>query len=358
MPGSVPTADIREITELLGDAAHGFAGKTFLISGGCGFLGRYFVELLVYLNVNLLKTPCKIIVLDNLLTANDDNAGINDIPNVTFVEHNIAEAFYWHEPITHIIQAAGIASPYYYRRYPIETIEVSTLGTKNMLELARHHHVEGYLFLSSSEIYGDPDPGHIPTEESYRGNVSCLGPRACYDESKRLGETLCSIFHDRYRVPTKIVRPFNVYGPGMRERDYRVLPNFASRIVAGAPLHIYGDGRQTRTFCYITDAINGILRTLVEGTPGEAYNIGNSQPEISIGDLAREMESVLERDIGVDFKGYPDSYPPDEPMRRCPDLTKARQDLGYIPTVDLRTGLHRFLNWAHQNYTGLGSNDE
>lgn len=345
--------DLREIAEPLGSDARRFAGKTLLVCGGCGFLGRYFVELIVYLNEKVLEKPCRLLVLDSLITAEKENASIEDLPNVTFIKHDIIQPFHWEEPLDYIVQTAGIASPYYYRKYPLETLEVATLGTKNMLQLACHHQVKGFLFLSSSEIYGDPDPKHVPTRESYRGNISCTGPRACYDESKRLGETLCKIFHEHYGVPVKIVRPFNIYGPGMRETDYRVLPNFASRLIGGGPLYIYGTGAQTRTFCYVSDAMNGFLRTLLNGIPGEAYNIGTPQPEISIVDLVKEMEAVLGRGIEVVSIEYPDSYPPDEPMRRCPDINKARFQLSYEPTIDLREGLRRFIDWAFGTYTGV-----
>lgn len=229
---------------------------------------------------------------------------------------------------------------------------MATVGTKNVLQLAREHEITGLLCFSSSEIYGDPDPRHIPTPESYRGNVSCEGPRACYDASKRLGETLCRIFHEQYGVPVKVVRPFNVYGPGMKEKDYRVLPNFASRILAGKPVQVYGTGKQMRTFCYATDAINGFLRVLLDGVPGEAYNIGNSRPEVSMLDLARELAAVVKRRIKVIATEYPESVPPDESLRRCPDITKARRDVGYEPTVESREGLRRFMDWAFRNYNG------
>ena len=191
------------------------------------------------------------------------------------------------------------------------------------------------VFFSSSEIYGDPDPSQVPTQESYRGNVSCRGPRACYDESKRVGETLCYIFHERFGTNVMTIRPFNVYGPGMQERDYRVLPNFASRIKAGKPLKLYGSGTQTRTFCYVTDAIVGFMQTLLRGVPGEAYNIGNPSPEVSMRDLVAAIERVTRpcrsRTASTDLPRS--SYPADEPMRRCPDIRKAALQLGYTPRV-------------------------
>jgi len=151
-------------------------------------------------------------------------------------------------------------------------VDVREGGRDEALLFSREYnakHGARFTFFSSSEIYGNPDPDHVPTQESYRGNVSCRGPRACYDESKRVGETLCYVFHDKYGTPTTTIRPFNIFGPGMQETDYRVLPNFASRLKAGQPLHLYGVGVQTRTFCYITDALTGFLQVIAKGVPGE-----------------------------------------------------------------------------------------
>jgi UDP-glucuronate decarboxylase len=208
--------------------------------------------------------------------------------------------------------------------------------------------------MSSSEIYGDPDPRHVPTPESYRGNVACQGPRACYDEGKRVGETLCHIFHERFGTRINTVRPFNVYGPGMLKDDYRVLPNFASRIVAGDRLKVYGTGAQTRTYCYVTDAVTGFFKALLKGVPGEVYNIGCTGPEVSVLDLVRAIERVLGRSVAYDVIEHPDSYPADEPLRRCPDIRKATLQLGYAPRIGLEEGLGRFLTWASDAYTAGG----
>jgi UDP-glucuronate decarboxylase len=344
-------SDLAEIANRLGERAFVLSGKTILMTGARGFLGRHFTEAIVYLNQHVLKSPCTVAGFDNLITAGDAGSKIEDRLNVQFVKHDVIKPIEWEGPIDYIMHLAGIASPFYYRAYPLETLEAAITGTRNMLELATRCHAR-LTFFSSSEIYGDPDPIHVPIPESYRGNVSCRGPRACYDESKRVGETLCYIFHAKFGTATTIVRPFNVYGPGMQESDYRVLPNFASRIKSGKPLSVYGSGSQTRTFCYITDAIVGFLLTVISGVPGEAYNIGNPKPEVSMVDLIKAMEGVLQRPIAYNVIEYPDSYPTDEPMRRCPDIRKAHLQLGYEPQVTLEEGLRRFLAWTDQVYVG------
>ncbi len=351
MTAPLLSSDIDEICARLGAVAQAFAGKTVLLTGARGFLGRYFTDVFLRLNEKLLEKPVHIVALDNLITAGDAGAEIPQSENLTFVEHDVINPYSTDRSIDYVIHAAGIASPFYYRAYPLETLEVAITGTRNMLELADQHDAR-FTFFSSSEIYGDPDPKHVPMAESYRGNVSCQGPRACYDESKRVGETLCYIFHNKNGTHTNVIRPFNIYGPGMQETDYRVLPNFANRIKAGQPLNVYGSGSQTRTFCYVTDAIFGFILVFLNGVAGEAYNIGNPQPEISMIDLAHRMKAVSHRDVEFNLIEYPDSYPADEPMRRSPDIRKARLQLGFHPRIELDEGLSRFLNWSDQAYTG------
>ena len=343
-------SDIDEIAERL-DARQKFEGKTVLITGAGGFLGRYFIEVFEKFNQSYFNNPVKVIAVDNLITSGQIGPKIIEDVNVDFVEHDVTKKFDTKQPVDYIMHAAGIASPHYYKKYPLETLEVAITGTKNMLSLAQEKKSR-FLFFSSSEIYGDPDSNNIPTSESYRGNVSCLGPRACYDESKRVGETLCYIFQHKFNVHTNIVRPFNLYGPGMQEEDLRVLPNFASKIKSKLPLKIYGDGKQTRTFCYITDAITGLLKVVLDGKKGEVYNIGNPSPEVSILDIVKSIQQVLKRDIPFDLIEYPESYPSGEPYRRCPDIQKAKDGINYIPQINLNEGLKRFLTWTKENYEG------
>jgi UDP-glucuronate decarboxylase len=342
--------DVQQIVDRLGDDVQRFAGKTLLLSGGAGFLGRHFVSAFRRMNDSVLKKPCKVISADNYITGEQlslHEGGRHD-PNVVDVWADISYPLPIREGIDFIMHAAGVASPVYYMKYPLETIESAVQGTKNLLELGRRNtNLEGFLFFSSSEIYGDPDPSAIPTPETYHGYVSSVGPRACYDESKRLGETIATVYQQRYGVPAKIVRPFNVFGPGMKCDDRRVVPMFTFSALNGKPLPVHGDGRQTRTFCYITDAIVGFLKTLLHGRPGEPYNIGNSNNEISMADLAQLYVDMVP---GATFNqiGYPDTYPAGEPQRRCPDLRKAAEHLGYSSTVDLSEGLSSFIAWARQ----------
>jgi UDP-glucuronate decarboxylase len=343
-------SDIKELAVELGDVVDDFAGKTVLLAGGRGFLGRYFAVLFDELNRTRLTEPCRLVAVDDLITSGEAGASFSSDSH-EFLRQDISVRFDFDEPVDYVVHAAGIASPFYYSAYPLETMDVAIFGSRHLLQIAAKSHAR-YTFFSSSEIYGDPDPAHVPTPESYRGNVASQGRRACYDESKRVGETLCYVFHNYFGVTTNIIRPFNIYGPGMQEDDYRVLPNFASAIKGGRQLSLYGSGSQTRSFCYITDAMNGFLRVISRGVPGETYNIGNPDPEIAMLELAERIGAVSGRPVDYRIIEYPDSYPGDEPNRRCPDIRKAHLQVGYRPVVDLDTGLQRFLSWADRMYTG------
>jgi nucleoside-diphosphate-sugar epimerase len=220
-------------------------------------------------------------------------------------------------------------------------------------------HVSGFLYYSSSEIYGDPVSGAIPTPETYRGNVSCTGPRACYDESKRFGETLAVNFARVYRLPITIARPFNNYGPGMKINDGRVIADFCRAVIEKRDIVMHSDGSPTRTFCYVADAVVGYYKVLLRGTPGEAYNVGTDHPEIAMRDLA-----ALVIKIGSDVNDYAGGlviqpsdevdYLVDNPTRRCPDMTKAHRELQYRPQIGLEEGIRRTLLWYVDNSEALG----
>jgi nucleoside-diphosphate-sugar epimerase len=241
----------------------------------------------------------------------------------------------------------------------LKTIDANINGLRNLLDYCvaqqgRGRAIEGFLFYSSSEIYGDPSPDAIPTSEDYRGYVSCTGPRACYDESKRFGETLCVVFAQQHGIPTKMARPFNNYGPGLKITDKRVIPDFVRDIMAGRDIVMYSDGKPKRTFCYSADSITGYYKVLVNGRAGEPYNVGIEKPEISMNELA---EKLIEH--GRAMFGYhgklvhklnPEAdYLVDNPNRRCPSIEKARTHLGYNPTILVDEGLRRSMIWYHHN---------
>ena len=346
MVSKIVQEDIKNIVNSIKKEAGVFEGKTLLISGGAGFLGSYMVAAILKLNADYFKKPCKIIVVDNYITSSEKNSILdaND-PNVEFIKHDVRIPLSKEIKADFLIHAAGLASPYYYRRFPLETIEVAVNGTKNFLDFAKEKKVKSVLYFSSSEVYGDPDPNFVPTPEEYWGNVSQIGPRACYDESKRLGETLCKIYHDLYNVPVKIVRPFNVYGPGMKTNDYRAVPTFVARAMAGGGLSVSYQGNQTRTFCYISDATQGFLKVLASGKNGEVYNVGMDNEEINMISLATIISGFFPKKPEVMLVSYPESYPAGEPQRRCPSLAKIRKELNYKPTVNLKSGLNRTINW-------------
>lgn len=341
--------DLERIAAGLGDEAKKLSGATLLISGGAGFLGSYVCGVIALLNRKTLSRPCRVIALDNYITGSAENfMGEMYDGNIRFVRGDVSLPLTVDASPDYIIHAAGLASPVYYRKHPLATIESAVYGAKNLLEFARTRDgkVKGFLFFSSSEIYGDPDPGAIPTPETYKGNVSSIGPRACYDESKRLAETLCMVYHERYGAPIKIVRPFNVYGPGMKSDDYRVVPTFMARALAGGPLPVHDTGVQTRTFCYISDAMTGFFKVLLSAPAGEIYNVGQDTEEVSMMTLAARVADLFPRQgVRAELVRYPETYPADEPKRRRPDLTKIRRDLGYAPQVLLSEGLSRTLAW-------------
>lgn len=342
--------DIKEISALLGPLAEEFAGRTVLLTGAAGFLGFGLTSLFQYLNEHRLKRPVRVLAFDNFISSAIGRDAWPNAPHIELRTGDISQNVEIAESVDFIIHAAGVASPVWYRTKPLETLDVSTRGTRTMLEIARNTRAR-MLHFSSSEVYGNPDPRHIPTSENFHGDVAFRGPRACYDEGKRLSETLCDIFHDQFGVHVVTVRPFNVYGPGMRERDYRVLPSFASRLKSGETLQVFGHGQQTRTFCYLVDALTGALLALLKGAPGDVYNIGNPRPEISMADLARLVCKISGKGT-VNVIDYPDGYPSNEPMRRCPDIAKARLQLGFEPRVSLEDGLARFLAWTEKAYLG------
>lgn len=332
----------------LGDAADALEGRTVLVSGGAGFLGAAMVDVLIHLNRTRFSRPVRAIVVDNFVTGVPARLrGLAEDEHVEMIDADVSRDFHIATPFHYAIHAAGIASPIVYRAKPLQTADVNVWGLRRMLELARaQSDLQGFLFFSTSEIYGDPDPASIPTREDYRGFVSCTGPRACYDESKRFGETLAVVYHQEFGFPIRSVRPFNVYGAGQRLDDGRIIPDLMRAAARNTPLVLHSDGRATRSFCYISDATAGFYRAMLKGHPGEAYNIGNDH-EVSIRDVADIVAKLSGTPVTFESSADP-HYLTDNPQRRCPELTKSRTHLEYTPHTPLHEGLARTLTWARE----------
>ena len=338
------------------------AGKRLLITGGGGFLGYYLVQAALHWNrTRASRGIIDVTVYDNYLRGvpawlealrSDKNLHLVRFDMTKPLPRDMGH-FDW------IIHAAGIASPIYYRQKPLECIDANIIGLRNLLDYAVAERdagraLEGFLFYSSSEIYGDPTADAIPTPETYRGLVSCTGPRACYDESKRFGETICVTYARQFGIHVKQARPFNNYGPGLKITDGRVLPDFARNALNGQDLVMLSDGSPTRTFCYATDAITGYYKVLVRGQDGEGYNVGIERPEISMAQLATLVAETSRELFGyrgkvVLGKAQEADYLVDNPNRRCPDITKARTHLDFNPRVLPPEGVYRSLVWYSHN---------
>ncbi len=344
--------DWERVAQSLSSKQEQLKGKRVLLTGAGGFLGFNFLHFFSHLNSKASGAPTSVLAVDNYLRGQS-----RWIQELTEFDKTIVTRKWdinkpWPDDgsrFDFIIHCASVASPTFYRKYPLETIDANVVGLRHMLELARRTGCESFLFFSSSEIYGDPPAQEIPTKETYRGNVSCLGPRACYDESKRLGETLCFTYAQQYGLPIKIVRPFNNYGPGLRLNDRRVIPDFCRESLADRDIVLHSDGSPTRTFCYASDAIAGYLLALLSPYKGEPFNIGCDTPEISMLDLANLIHRVSESKRRVVHSPSEETdYLADNPGRRCPDITKAQQFLAFAPKVALESGMLRTVQWYRQ----------
>jgi len=331
-----------------------FRGASIVITGCAGFLGRYFMEF--FSSIAKDMEIQEVICLDNFLVGKphwiryfeDDDTSIFKMYNFDVTNDDLS-TIQGTENADFVLHMASVASPTYYRKYPIETLEANVFGLRKLLNYYRDRNIRGFLMFSSSEIYGDPDPSHIPTDEEYRGNVSCIGPRACYDEAKRFSETMCYLYAQKFGMPIMIARPFNNYGPGMKLGDKRVPADFAKAILEGRDIEIFSNGSPTRTFCYIADAIVGYLNVLTYGKY-DYFNIGIEEPEISIKRLA---EIYVEKGKGIfGYEGKIKFSPPPEtdylthnPNRRCPIMNKAKELLDYYPSIQVEDGVSRFLKF-------------
>ena len=328
--------DVKEIIKNLGDIR--FEDKVILITGGAGFLGSWLCDVLV-------EQGARVICVDNLSSGLESNIShlLNE-DNFKFIRHDVSEPLKLDEKkVDLIMHLASRASPLEFDKYPIEIIRANTLGTMNMLELARKYNAR-FLFTSTSEVYGDAKV--IPTPETYNGDVNPVGVRSCYDESKRCGEALCMAYLRQYGLDVRIARTFNTYGSRMRADGVygRVIPRFITQALNNKPITIFGDGKQTRSFCYVTDQIEGLLRLAwFDECKGEVVNIGNPN-EITILELAEIIKKIANSKSEIKF--YPPM--PDDPRRRCPDISKAKKILNWTPKVELEDGLKRTVEWFRE----------
>ena len=315
-----------------------FSKKKILLLGSDGFLGRSFLEYFFLLNTK--KIDFNLDCVDNNISSDKKNHFKNK--KIKFYSQDISY-FKPKKKYDIIIFLAGIASPTIYKEYPLEALEVSYLGAKKYLDFAKKNK-SLFIFFSSSEIYGNPDKKNIPTRESYYGNVNSFGPRSCYDEGKRVGETLCYIYKEYYNTKVKIIRPFNVFGPTMNKNDDRVIPKFVRAIKNNKPITVYSNGKQTRAFCYITDAMVGFLKVICTGKIGQVYNVGNDKEEINMNYLSLKLKKLLTKNINIKKIKYPKVYPSNEPLRRCPDLQKIKRDTNFVPIETLDSSLKKFID--------------
>lgn len=301
-----------------------------MITGGAGFLGSHLCD-------RFIKEGYNVVAMDNLITGSLDNIEhLFKLPNFEFYHHDVSKFVHVSGKLDFILHFASPASPIDYLKIPIQTLKVGSLGTHNLLGLAKAKGAR-MLIASTSEVYGDPQVH--PQQEDYWGNVNPVGPRGCYDEAKRFQEAITMAYHMHHGLETRIVRIFNTYGPRMRLDDGRVLPAFLSQALRGEPLSIFGDGSQTRSFCYVDDLVEGIYRLLLSDYH-LPVNVGNPS-EITIREFAEEICKLT----GVELKVEYQPLPKDDPQKRQPDITKAREILGWEPQVDRAEGLKRTLEY-------------
>ena len=311
-----------------------------VITGGAGFLGSHLCD-------RLLAEGWDVLVLDNLITGAEKNLGhLKNDRRLQFERTDVSDPLNVSGEVAYVFHFASPASPPDYLKHPIETMKVGSIGTMNALELARDKNAK-FLIASTSECYGDPNVS--PQSEEYWGNVNPVGPRSVYDEAKRFSEAITMAYHRHYGLDTRIVRIFNTYGPRMRLNDGRALPNFVFQALSGRPITIFGDGQQTRSFCYVSDLIEGIYR-LSQSDEHFPVNIGNPA-EMTILEFAREVLKHYKNAQDIVYEPLPQ----DDPKRRKPDISKAKRLLGWEPKVTLEDGLWMTLDYFQRDFNEMNS---
>jgi len=311
-----------------------FEGQRVLVTGGAGFLGTWLCNVLVRQNAD-------VVCVDNLASGLESNiSNLKSFDNFRFVRHDISQPILFDEKIDVVMHLASRASPLEFDKFPIQIIKANTLGTWIALGIAKKHRSK-LLYTSTSEVYGDAEV--TPTPETYNGNVNPVGIRGCYDESKRAGEAICMAYIRQHGIDVRIARIFNTYGPLMRAEGVygRVVPRFIDQALNNKPMTIFGDGKQTRSFCYVTDQIEGLMRLAwMEEAENEVINIGNPV-EKTVMELAEMVREITGSNSSFEF--YP--LPQDDPRKRCPDISKARKFLKWEPEINLEEGLKKTIDW-------------
>lgn len=335
--------DVQKIVKELEPFREKITGKTFLVTGGAGFLGSWFCDVLDAFGAN-------VICVDNLISGSSKNIShLLQKKNFKFVKHDVTKKIELDGMVDYIVHMASIASTPLYQKYPIETLDANIFGTLNMLELAKQKKVKGFLLTSTSEIYGNPPDNMIPTPETFPGHVASMGPRSMYDEGKRAAEAYAYNYFKQFGLPIRVARIFNVYGPRLDVESTsqygRAIVKFLAQSIKNETVTVYGDGKQTRSFCYVSDEIEGLFKLLL--TPdidGEVFNIGNKD-EISILDLANLIVKITNSKSEIVINSPPNFNLKDDPRRRCPDTTKARKLLNFSPKTNLEFGIDRLAKW-------------
>ena len=345
--------DINDIIKRLEKDKISFKGKNILVTGGAGFLGSWVCDVLI-------KQGAYVICIDNLSSGRFENINhLMDNPNFRFINYDISEPIYFgltNHPngvcigditkLDIVMHMASRASPFEFQKFPIEIIKSNTLGTMNALEIAKAHNAL-FFYTSTSEVYGNPPPEAVPTPETYFGHVNPVGPRSCYDESKRAGEAIIKAYELQHNLKTKIVRIFNTSGPRIRHGPEfgRVIPNFIHQALHDEDVTVFGDGSQTRSFTYVTDEIEGILKIVhYKQALGEVINLGNDK-EYTILELAKKIIELTNSKSKIVFK----PLPIDDPIRRRPVLEKAKKLINWEPTTSLEEGLKKTIAWFKDN---------
>ncbi len=334
--------DIAALLQNHGEA--NFKDRSVVITGGAGFIGSWLCEVLVHQKAH-------VICVDNLSSGLESNISLllgND--NFKFIKHDITEPLHFKDKIDFVMHLASRASPFEFEHFPLEILKANTIGTLNALEIARKHK-SVFLFASTSETYGNP--AVVPTPETYYGYVNPIGIRGCYDESKRCGEAYVMAYKKQYGMDVRIARIFNTYGPRIRPDGIygRVIPRFISQALRNESITVFGSGEQTRSFCYVTDQIMGLLSLISSPkATGEVINIGNNK-QITILELANMIKNLTSSNSEIEFNPLPQ----DDPRRRCPDLTKAKTVLGWQPKVSLEEGFKKTIDWMKQSIVSVSS---